>query len=92
MVPKLRKMRIAAVAAVSSCNFHFPSLHLVCGLSFNDSPGHESFQRLYLCSDSALYVQVLSPSTFRHALIQILYIIEANHSASTVASFGRKHS
>ena len=95
MVPNLRKKRIAAaVVAVSSCNFRFPSLHLVCGLSFNDSPGHEGFQRLYLCSDSALHVRVLSPSTSRRALIQIPSvpnIIEANHPVSTAASFGREH-
>lgn len=98
MVSKLRgKGEAAAVAAiVLSCNFLFPSFTLYVVL-FNDSPDDRGFQRLFLYSDSVLRVRVLSQSTFRHAgaLIQIPSVpnvIEANHSASTAASFGRKHS
>ena len=71
MVPKLRKKRlVVVVAAALSCNFYFPSLHLVRGLSFNDSPGHEGSQRLYLPFISLGLVLriVLSLSTFRYAL------------------------
>ena len=75
------------VAVVLSCNFRFPSLHLVRGLSSNDCPGHESFQRLYLpfiYPGPALRV-VLSSSTFRYAPRVCKYSLIGVLSAFTVS-------
>ena len=78
------------VAVVLSCNFRFPSLHLVRGLSSHDSPGHESFQRLYLpfIYPGPVLRVVLSPPTFRYApqvckcsLIDVLSAFTVSFSA-----------
>jgi len=65
-------------ASVLSCNLRFPPLCLlVHGSSFNDSPSEKGPQGLspsLIYPDPVLHV-VLSPPTFRHALLRMYHIL-----------------